>query len=87
LAKSKKTVKEKVPAPPPLSESLPLRGKAVAAAGSLAALLGLAVLSRADAAGGNWAATASPLLILAGYAAIGIGLILPPPPPSSSAGL
>ena len=79
----KKTAKAKVLAPPPPSESLSPRGKALAAAGGIVVLLGFAVLSRADALGRNWAATLSPFLILGGYAAIGLGLFLPPAPPPS----
>lgn len=84
MAKHKKTQKEKVPAPPPPSEALSSRGKALIAAGGASVLLGFAVLSRADALGRNWAATLAPFLLLGGYAAIGVGLFLPPdsPPPS-----
>jgi hypothetical protein len=86
MAKPKKTAKEKVPAPPPPSEALSPLGKRVVAAGGALVLLGFAVLSRADAAGRNWAASLAPFLILGGYAAVGIGLFLPPEPaPPSSA--
>jgi hypothetical protein len=87
MAKQKKTQKEKVPAPPPPSENLSSRGKALIAAGGSAVLLGFAVLSRADAMGRNWAATLSPFLLLGGYAAIGIGLFLPPDSAPPSPGL
>ena len=86
MAKPKKTQKEKVQAPPPPSEKLSSRGKALIAAGGISVLLGFAVLSRADALGRNWAASLAPFLILGGYAAIGVGLYLPPEPaPPSSA--
>lgn len=80
MAKNKKTHKEKVPAPPPPSEALSSRGKALLWAGGSSVLLGFAVLSRADASGRNWAASLAPFLILGGYAAIGVGLFLPPDP-------
>lgn len=82
----KKTVKEKVPAPPPPSAALNPLGKKLVWAGGILVVLGFAVLSRADALGRNWAASISPFLILGGYAAIGIGLFLPPQPPASAAG-
>ena len=83
----KKTQKEKVPAPPPPSEQLSSRGKALITAGGISVLAGFAVLSRADALGRNWAATLAPFLILGGYAAIGVGLFLPPDAVPPSAGL
>ena len=86
MAKPKKTAKEKVPAPPPPSEALSPRGKALVAVGGGLVLLGFAVLSRADSLGRNWAASLSPFLILGGYAAIGVGLFLPPAPPPPAAG-
>jgi hypothetical protein len=86
MAKQKKTVKEKVPAPPSPSEVLSPRGKTFVAAGGSLVLIGFAVLSRADAMGRNWAASLSPFLILGGYAAIGVGLFLPPAPPPPAAG-
>ena len=86
MAKDKKTVKEKAPAPPPPSAALSPVGKRLVAAGGALVILGFAVLSRADALGRNWAASLSPFLILGGYAAVGIGLFLPPAPPPSAAG-
>jgi hypothetical protein len=86
MAKNKKTVKEKVPAPPPPSEVLSPRGKTLVMAGGALVLLGFIVLSRADSLGRNWAASLSPFLILGGYAAIGIGLFLPPAPPPPAVG-
>ena len=86
MAKSKKTLKEKVPTPPSPAEALSHRGKTLVAAGGSLVLLGFAVLSRADSLGRNWAASLSPFLILGGYAAIGVGLFLPPAPPPPAAG-
>ena len=86
MAKPKKTLKEKVPAPPPPSEVLSPRGKVLAAAGGISVLLGFLVLSRVDSLGRNRAASVSPFLILGGYAAIGVGLFLPPSPPPPAAG-
>lgn len=85
MAKSKKTVKEKVPAPPPPSAALSPLGKKLIAAGGGLVLAGFAVLSRADSMGSNWAASLAPFLILGGYAAIGAGLFLPPAPPPPAA--
>ena len=86
MAKSKKTFKEKAPAPPPPSAALSPRGKKLVQAGGILVILGFVVLSRADSLGRNWAASLSPFLILGGYAAVGIGLFLPPAPPPSAAG-
>lgn len=86
MAKSKKTFKEKLPAPPPPSAALNPLGKKLLWAGGTLVLLGFAVLSRADALGRNWAASLSPFLILGGYAAVGIGLFLPPAPPPPAVG-
>jgi hypothetical protein len=86
MAKNKKTIKEKVPAPPPPSAALNPLGKKLVTAGGILAVLGFLVLSRADSLGRNWAASLSPFLILGGYAVIGIGLFLPPAPPPPAAG-
>lgn len=83
MAKNKKTMKTDVPAPPPPSEALTPRGKAIAAAGGVSVLLGFAVLTQADPMGRNWAATLCPFLILGGYAAIGLGLFQAPSSPES----
>lgn len=80
MAKTKKTIKEKVPAPPPPSEILSPRGKTLAAAGGVLVLAGFAVLTQADAMGRNWASSLAPILILGGYAVLGVGLYLPPAP-------
>ncbi len=80
MAKIKKTIKGKIPEPAPPQQSITPQGKKLAWAGGISVVLGFAVLSRADSLGRNWAATLSPFLILAGYAAIGVGLFLPPPP-------
>ena len=85
MAKLKKTVKERVAAPPPPSAELSAPGKKLALAGGILVALGFIVLSRADSMGRNWAASLSPFLILGGYAAIGIGLFLPPAPPPPDA--
>jgi hypothetical protein len=86
MAKPKKTIKEKVPAPPPPSAGLNPLGKKLVVAGGALVVIGFAVLSRADSMGRNWAASLSPFLILGGYAVIGVGLFLPPAPPPSAAG-
>lgn len=77
MARNKKTIKQDVQAPPPPSEALSSRGKALVAAGGAAVLLGFLVLGQADPMGSNLAASVSPFLLLGGYAAIGVGLFLP----------
>ena len=85
MAKPKKAAKGDVPQAPPPSEAMTSRGKALAAAGGVFLLLGLGVLSRAGEGGQDRAASLAPLLIVAGYAVLGVGLSLPPqPPPPSS---
>lgn len=84
MAKSKKTQKEKVSAPPPPSDVLSSQGKTLVKAGGVLVLLGFVVLSRADAMGRNWAASLSPFLLLGGYAAIAVGLFLPPSSPPAA---
>ncbi|UPT72957.1 MAG: hypothetical protein M0D55_13710 [Elusimicrobiota bacterium] len=44
---------------------------------------GFVLLSFADARGANAPALVSPFLLIAGYAAIGVGLFLPPAPPAA----
>lgn len=43
-------------------------------AGVAAIAIGFFVLSKADPMGRNWASTASPFLILGGYALVGLGV-------------
>lgn len=78
MAKNKKTMKADVPAPPPPTEPLSPAGKRLVWAGGALVILGFLVLSRADSLGRNWASRLSPFLLIAGYAAIGVGLFLPP---------
>lgn len=85
--KPQKTLKA-APAEPP-DEPISALGWRFVGAGGLAVLLGFLVLSRVDRMGRNWAADVAPLLILGGYAAIGLGLFVPAKPqegesPSSS---
>ena len=47
------------------------------AGGACAVFVGFLVLSQADPLGRNWAASAAPLLILGGYALIGLGIFAP----------
>lgn len=44
------------------------------AAGVAGLTIGFFVLSKSDPLGQNWAATASPFLILGGYALVGLGI-------------
>lgn len=80
MAKKSKAAKTlKAPAPAPRGESITALGWRLIGAGGLGVLLGFFVLSKADAMGRNWAADAAPLLILGGYALIGLGLFAPAP--------
>lgn len=54
------------------------RGWAIIAAGVIVVVAGFYVLSLVDRDGRNWAATASPALILAGYITMGFGIIAAP---------
>ena len=78
MAKKNKPQKTTKAAPP--DEPISPLGWKIIAAGGLAVLVGFLVLSKADRMGRNWAADAAPLLILGGYAAIGIGLFVPAAP-------
>jgi hypothetical protein len=78
MAKNKNTMKKDAPAPPPPSAAIPPRGKLAIGAGGASVVLGFVVLSFADPLGRNLASKVSPFLLLAGYAAIALGLFLPP---------
>lgn len=69
----KPPVPAKTAEPPILSR----RGKKVIFSGIGVAVLGYIVLTFTDPAGQNWASVLSPFLILGGYIAIGIGILLP----------
>ncbi len=73
--KAQKTTKAEAAQPP--EERISVLGWRLIGAGGAAVLLGFLVLSRADRMGRNWASDAAPLLILGGYAAIGLGLFAP----------
>jgi hypothetical protein len=60
------------------------RGKKIMAAGVILVLVGFFVLTRTDPAGKNWASTVSPLLLVLGYAIIGLGIVFPDPSPAAS---
>lgn len=53
------------------------RGKKVIMAGVIVVLSGFWILTFTDPAGQNWASTLSPALLILGYAAIGVGIVLP----------
>ena len=65
-----------VPAPAPL---LSRRGKKVIGSGIGLLIAGFFILTRTDPSGQNWASTVSPLLLVCGYALIGVGIILKDP--------
>lgn len=85
MAKNKKTTKAFVPEPPASSAPLSAEGKALVGAGGALVVLGFVVLSFSDPLGRNVPSVVSPFLLLAGYAAIGLGLFLPADPPSPPA--
>lgn len=85
MAKNKNTMKKNFPAPPPPTEGLSSQGKLLAGAGGALVVAGFVLLSFADPLGRNLPAAVSPFLLIAGYAAIGLGLFLPPVPPSPPA--
>jgi len=55
------------------------RGWKVIGGGLAALVLGYIVLSLTDPQGKNWASQLSPLLIIGGYAAIGVGIVIKDP--------
>ncbi|MEK7234160.1 MAG: hypothetical protein AAB268_10120 [Elusimicrobiota bacterium] len=81
MAKNKNTIRKDRPAPPLPEEALSSQGKRLAWAGGALVIAGFVLLSFADAMGRNLPALISPFLLIAGYAAIGVGLFLPPDPP------
>jgi hypothetical protein len=60
--------------------SISRRGKKVIGIGVSVVVLGFWILTYTDPAGQNWASRLSPLLLVIGYALIGVGIILPDPP-------
>jgi dipeptide/tripeptide permease len=80
--------KELSPSQPKTSLSAPAvsrRGKRVIGIGIAIVAIGFWILSYTDPAGQNWASKLSPAILVAGYALIGIGIMLPDPTPESSA--
>jgi hypothetical protein len=77
MAKLKKTKKDKVAPPAPISWTISPQAKKLLIVGALTVIIGFSVLTKADSLGRNWASSASPLLILSGYLLIGIALFLP----------
>jgi hypothetical protein len=61
------------------SAPIPVWGRRLVAAGAVCVVLGFLALTRVDALALNWFSTASPLLILGGYALVGLGLAVPAP--------
>ena len=68
---------KQMPVPPVAEGGISTTGKKVIAAGIVLLIAGFYILTKTDPMGQNWASTLSPFLILGGYAAIGIGIILP----------
>jgi len=88
MSKSGKKNKNVLPAPATrwsfsevLFGFLSRRGKKFIGLGILVVFSGFWVLTATDPAGRNWASHLSPLLLIAGYALIGIGIVLKDPLP------
>ena len=64
------------------SDAVSSRGKKIIALGVVLVCVGFFVLTLTDPAGKNWASTVSPLLLVIGYAVIGVGIVFPDPVPS-----
>jgi hypothetical protein len=79
MAKNKNTMKKDASAPTPPTQTLSSAGWRIVGAGGALVISGFVLLSCADAMGRNLPAVVSPFLLIAGYAAIGVGLFLPPP--------
>lgn len=60
-----------------ISSPIPVLGRRLIIAGACGVVLGFLALTRVDALALNWFSTASPLLILGGYALVGLGLAVP----------
>ena len=82
MAKNKNTMKGKAPEQTPPLSPLDSRGKAVVGAGGALVVCGFLLLSFANARATNLPGLLSPFFLIAGYAAIGVGLFLPPAPPA-----
>src|SRR5262249_16030224 len=88
LEKEKAAAKPAV-AIPPSGPLISKRGKKVIGIGALLGAIGFWILTYTDPAGKNWASTLSPVLLVLGYALIGVGIVLPDPliDPSSPSSL
>lgn len=80
MAKNKNTMKKDVPGPSSSSQVLSPLGWRIVCAGGALVIAGFVLLSFADAMGRNLPAVVSPFFLIAGYAAIGVGLFRTPPP-------
>lgn len=63
--------------PQQLSNGISQRGKKVIFSGIFVLILGYFILTKTDPAGQNWASVLSPFLIVGGYVAVGIGILVP----------
>ena len=77
--KAKSVGTSKPAAPQPADEPITSLGWKMIAGGAAIVIAGFFALSKADTMGRNWAADAAPLLILAGYALIGLGIFTDDP--------
>ena len=80
MAKNKNTMKKDAPDSPAPTQVLSSLGWRIIGAGGALVIAGFVLLSFADSMGRNLPAVVSPFLLIAGYAAIGVGLFLPPSP-------
>jgi hypothetical protein len=68
----KPVLSSSLPEPPPLSK----KGWKIFLGGIIFVITGFFVLSLTDSRGQNWASTASPFILVGGYALIAVGLIV-----------
>lgn len=72
---------EKSPVRAPLLSRI---GKRIVLSGIASVVLGFILLTFTDPAGQNWASILSPLFLVGGYTAIGVGLVVKDPSAESS---
>jgi len=81
MAKKKKKHQRNIPAPvaAPPAPLFAKRAMRILFIGAVLVIAGFILLSQTDPAGQNWQSIASPLLLILGYALIGVGLLVKRP--------